>query len=87
MSLPHRLSNLFQHCISIREHVVVPEAKHPVTPGNQEGGSSVVRLRLSRVVAPINLHHDPALWAAEVGDELTDGMLAPELGILHLPGT
>jgi len=72
------LGNPLQHRFDILHHLVVPEAQYAIALLCQKSSPSSVRFRLRGMLTAIQFHDQATFRAAEVGDEKTDGMLAPE---------
>ena len=71
--LPDRLKD----SIGVREHIVVPEAQHPIAVFVDDGGSR--RILGGLVLSAVELDRQPGGAAGEVGDEIVDLELADEL--------
>src|SRR5690606_409044 len=71
------------HRTGLAEHVVVQEPKHPEPAGAQERIAMPVVHRI-RVLAAIDLHHEPRGQAGEIDDVRTDGMLPAEAVAIEL---
>jgi hypothetical protein len=72
------LCNPLQDRLDILHHLVVSEAQHSIALLYQKSSPSSVRFRLRVMLTTIQFHDQTALWAAEVSNEGTDGMLSTE---------
>jgi hypothetical protein len=78
------LQNDRQHAVAIAQHVVVPEAHHPVALARQERVACGI-LGTVRVLPAINLDDKAFVAADEINNEGTDRLLADELEAAQPP--
>lgn len=76
---PERDPDDFQHRFGLLQEFVIPEAEDPVAACLKEDGPSPIGVGHRDVLASVELHDKPPFRTAEVGEERSDGMLAPEL--------
>ena len=70
--------NALKHAFAILRHIAVPEPKHTPALGSEEGIAPAVACAF-RVLAAVELDHEPVLDRGEVGDVRTDRHLSPKL--------
>ena len=75
------LTNDLQDGLGVREHVSVPESKHPVSERFDDFGAR--RIELRRVLTAVQLNREVGVAAGEIRDEPRDGELAEEFGTLE----
>ena len=69
---------LLQHRIDVAQHVVIPEAQHPISGTHQEACPALVRVDSQDVLSAIELDDEPAIMTDEIHNEGRKWMLAPE---------
>lgn len=79
------LRNHLQHPVDISQHLVVPEADHPVAVSFDDAGAVGVGGAL-RVLPAVEFDGEAQTAAGEVGDEIADGKLPRELRALEATG-
>ena len=82
--LQQRLQNDRQHAVAIAQHVVVPEAHHPVALARQERVACGI-LGTVRVLPAVNLDHKALVAADEINNEGADRLLADEFEAAQPP--
>jgi hypothetical protein len=76
---PRRHKDGCKHSISVAEHVIVPEAKNPVSGLAQRTFSHRIGATIDEVLRAIKLHDQAARGAGEVHNVLANRVLASEL--------
>ena len=76
-------SDRLQHAVEIAQHLVVPEADDAKACGFQKRRSR--RVGFDAVLPAIDFHDQRCLEAQQVGDEVINGNLPPELRATELP--
>jgi hypothetical protein len=72
------VENGLHDTIGVRQHVVVPEAKHQVTQPFQDQCSFGILLDALRMLATIKFDDEPCIGTNEVDDEPINGCLSSE---------
>jgi hypothetical protein len=75
--------DLADDAFSLRPHIVVPEAQDGVAERCQPSVALEIVLALG-MLAAVDFDHQLEARAAEVGEVVADGMLAPEVDTLEL---
>ena len=79
MRVTECLCNPLQDRFDIVHHFIIPKAQYSIALLHQKSGPSSIRFLLRCMLSTIQFHDQAIFRAAEVGDEVTDGMLSPEL--------
>jgi hypothetical protein len=87
LRVPQRLGDPLEDAFNVRKHLVVPEAQDSIAVRFEKCGALCVALALKCVLPTVELKNQLCFWTAEVHDERSDRMLAPELRPAHLPIT
>ena len=69
---------LLQHRVDVTQHIVIPEAQHPISGAHQEACPALVRVDGKSVLSAIQLDDEPALMTDEIHNEGWKWVLAPE---------
>ncbi len=77
------LGNYLQHPFHIPQHLVVPKADHAVAVGFDDAGSVRVAGAFG-MLSTVQFNRETQATASEVGDEVTDGVLAGKFGVVEL---
>jgi hypothetical protein len=85
--LPQFSQDALQYGLDVGEHLVVPESQNAKLLHLQDLTALAVTFDLLRVLATIDLDDKTMFHAAEVYDELADGLLATELCCRKLAGS
>jgi len=72
------------HRRGLRQDLVIPESKHPITFPFEQVRTLLVSVLLLRMLAAIDLDHELRTQTREVHDVRADGLLPPELPTLDL---
>ena len=73
-----------EDAVDILEDIIIPETQDPVTLFRQVGGALRVIIGLVQVLASIKLDDQFLARGAEIDDERSNRMLAPELDAFEL---
>lgn len=65
---------------------MVPEAQDLIPLTNEKGTAQPIRVRLCGMLSTIQFDHQPICWTTKIRNERTDGVLAPKLCMVQLPG-
>jgi hypothetical protein len=68
----------FKHGCEILADVIIPETDHTIAVGGDLRTTSIIRGRLVRMLASVDLDHEFPRRAGEVGNSVADRMLATE---------
>jgi hypothetical protein len=67
-----------QHRIDVAQHVVIPEAQHPISGAHQKACPARIRVDGQGVLSAIELDDEPTIMTDEIHNEGRKWMLAPE---------
>jgi hypothetical protein len=82
--LSKSIGDTLQNSFDVGADLMVPEPQHVVSRMVQKIGSTFVVGQFVRVLRTIDLDNELRLWAEEIDEEWTDGMLAAELESIEL---
>jgi hypothetical protein len=71
--------NLFQHCLKVVQHFMVPESQHLVTQRFEVDRSLLILRDLVKVLPSIDLDNQFDLQTQEIDDARINGLLATKL--------
>ena len=74
-----------EHAVGVLQHIVVPEADHPVAMRFDDCGARITS-SVFNVLAAVEFHREPGGAAGEVDHEIADWQLARELCSVQLTG-
>jgi len=78
-----RLCDPLQDRLHILHQLIIPEAQYSITLLHQKSSPSSVRLLLCSMLSTIQFYNQTVLWATEVGNVVTDGMLSSEFSTIQ----
>lgn len=78
------LENVFQHCLALLQHFIVPVAHHPVALGFEVLGATLVVVLLILMLGAVEFNDDFSIFAEKVDDVVADGDLAAEFVAVQL---
>lgn len=72
-----RTADDHQDTLTIAKHLIVPKAQYPIALSLDYGSALLVGFK--RMLAPVDLQHEPFPMACEVNNELPQRHLPPKL--------
>ncbi len=73
-----------ENFLKLREHLVVPESKHPVTPLHKKGAADFIFARPLSMLRAVEFDDQASFDRAKVGEVWPDRELTTKLGAAHL---
>lgn len=87
MGVLNRRCNYCQHSFGLVQHLVVPEAQHPIATRLDKARSRQVVFGSFLVLATIQFDYQAMFRAGEIGNVWANRKLAPEVRIMNLPAS